>query len=117
MYDVGYDNGQLFYVMRYMTGGSLSERINEDKRDLDQVSYILLRLADALDYAPARASSTATSNPPTSFSTKWATPSYPTLASPNFEGRRRVTHTGMIGTPVSSPEQARGVETDGRSDQ
>src|SRR5689334_912282 len=27
VYDVGHDNNQLFFVMRYMSGGSLAERI------------------------------------------------------------------------------------------
>src|SRR5215510_5055077 len=50
VYDVGFDNGQLFYVMRYMSGGSLSERI-ERGLTFDEIGRILVRISAALDYA------------------------------------------------------------------
>jgi len=51
VHDVGFDHDQMFYVMRYTKGGSLAERIEFNRLELDQIAYILLRLADALDYA------------------------------------------------------------------
>jgi serine/threonine-protein kinase len=51
VYDVGFDNGQMFYVMRYMPGRSLSERI-EGGLGLNEIAYIILRIGAALDYAP-----------------------------------------------------------------
>ena len=42
VYDVGYDNNQLFYVMRYMAGGSLSERI-QNGLHRDEIAHILQR--------------------------------------------------------------------------
>ncbi len=37
VYDVGRDNDQLFFVMRYMAGGSLSERIQKGAIPPDEV--------------------------------------------------------------------------------
>src|SRR5258706_14613934 len=50
VYNVGLENGQLFYVMRYMAGGSLSERIEQGLTP-NEIAHILLRTAAALDYA------------------------------------------------------------------
>src|SRR6185503_17231506 len=51
VYDVGRDNDQLFFVMRYMAGGSLSDRIQNGLLSLMDVAGIFQRLGSALDYA------------------------------------------------------------------
>jgi serine/threonine-protein kinase len=51
VYDVGRDRDQLFYVMRYMTGGSLVERIQKGSLSLAEIAHILQRIGAALDYA------------------------------------------------------------------
>ncbi len=119
VYDVGYDNDQLFYVMRYMTGGSLSERINEGRLDLEQVSYILLRLADALDYAHRKDIVHRDLKPANILFDEAGNAFISDFGIAKFaRATTRITHTGIIGTPrYMSPEQARGEETDGRSDE
>ncbi len=51
VHDVGHDNDQLFYVMRYMMGGSLSERITKGKMSYVEMAHIIQRIGAALDYA------------------------------------------------------------------
>ena len=118
VYDVGYDNNQLFYVMRYMTGGSLSERINEGTLDLGQVAYILLRLSDALDYAHRKGIVHRDLKPANILFDEIGNAFISDFGIAKFaQAATRITHTGIIGTPrYMSPEQARGEETDGRSD-
>src|SRR5512134_801686 len=48
VYDVGRDRDQLFFVMRYMTGGSLSDRIQKGSLTLLDVADIIQRLGAAL---------------------------------------------------------------------
>jgi serine/threonine protein kinase len=118
VYDVGYDNDQLFYVMRYMTGGSLSDRINAGLLDLEQVAYILLRLADALDYAHRKGIVHRDLKPGNILFDEIGNAFISDFGIAKFtQAATRITHSGIIGTPrYMSPEQARGEETDGRSD-
>lgn len=118
VYDVGFDNGQLFYVMRYMTGGSLSERINAGSLDLEQVAYILLRLADALDYAHRKGIIHRDLKPANILFDEVGNAFISDFGIAKFaQAATRITHSGIIGTPrYMSPEQARGDEIDGRSD-
>jgi serine/threonine protein kinase len=118
VYDVGHDNGQLFYVMRYMSGGSLSDRINNGTLDLDQVAYLLLRLADALDYAHRKGIVHRDLKPGNILFDEVGNAFISDFGIAKFaQAATRITHSGIIGTPrYMSPEQARGEETDGRSD-
>ena len=50
VYDVGPDYDQLFFVMRYMAGGSLSERIQSGSLSLADVATILQRLAAVAEF-------------------------------------------------------------------
>jgi serine/threonine protein kinase len=51
VYDVGNENGQPYFVMRYMAGGSLSILIQEGKLSLQDTARIIERIAVALDHA------------------------------------------------------------------
>lgn len=51
VYDVGEDDGQLYLVMRYVSGGTLSDLVRERLPDMKQVVRIVTQLADALDHA------------------------------------------------------------------
>ena len=51
VYDVGEEEGQPFFVMRYMAGGSLSVMIEEGKLSLQDTARIIERIAVALDHA------------------------------------------------------------------
>jgi len=120
VYDVDFDNNQLFYVMRYMHGGTLTERIETKVLDLEQISYILLRLADALDYAHRKGIVHRDLKPGNILFDEIDNPFISDFGIAKFAqaSATRLTHSGIIGTPrYMSPEQASGDEVDGRSDQ
>jgi len=54
VYDVGESDGQPYFVMRYMNGGSLSDRIKAGVMDLEEATRILGMVAPALDEAHSR---------------------------------------------------------------
>ncbi|MEP7136166.1 MAG: protein kinase [Chloroflexota bacterium] len=54
VYDMGEENGQPYFVMRYMGGGSLSILIQEGKLSLQDTARIIERIAVALDHAHKR---------------------------------------------------------------
>jgi serine/threonine protein kinase len=117
VYDVGFDNGQLFYVMRYMAGGSLSERI-EGGLTSNEIAHILLRIAAALDYAHGKGVVHRDLKPGNILFDENNNPYISDFGIAKFaQASTRITHSGIIGTPrYMSPEQARGDDADGRSD-
>lgn len=54
VYDYGEADGQLYMVMRYMTGGTLADRIQQGPLPASQAAEIINRLAPALDEAHTR---------------------------------------------------------------
>lgn len=117
VHDVGKDNDQMFYVMRYMTGGSLSDRMTTTL-SLGESIRIIQRIAGALDYAHARGVIHRDLKPGNilfdddgnAFISDFGIAK---LAS----GQTKLTSSGIIGTPsYMSPEQAMGESVDGRSD-
>ena len=117
VYDVGYDNGQLFYVMRYMSGGSLSERI-ESGLGLNEIAYIILRVGSALDYAHHKGIVHRDLKPGNILFDENGNPYISDFGIAKFaQAATKITNSGIIGTPrYMSPEQARGDVADGRSD-
>jgi serine/threonine protein kinase len=108
VYDYGEENGQPYLVMRYMPGGSLSERLKGGPLSLIEASRIFTRLGTALDMKPANILFDGYSNAYLSdFGIARIT-----------QANIGLTGDGLIGTPAyMSPEQARGdVDIDGRSD-
>jgi len=118
VYDVGYDNNQLFYVMRYMSGGSLSERI-EKGLTLKEIAHIILRMSSALDYAHGKGVVHRDLKPANILFDENNSPYISDFGIAKVaEAATRITNSGIIGTPrYMSPEQARGDDADGRSDQ
>jgi eukaryotic-like serine/threonine-protein kinase len=54
VYDFGEEDGQPYLVMRYMAGGSLSQRIRQGAMPVDEAIRTLKPVAAALDYAHQR---------------------------------------------------------------
>jgi serine/threonine protein kinase len=117
VYDVGFDNGQMFYVMRYMPGRSLSERI-EGGLGLNEIAYIILRIGAALDYAHHKGIVHRDLKPGNILFDENDNPYISDFGIAKVaQAATRITNSGIIGTPrYMSPEQARGDEADGRSD-
>ena len=60
VYDYGESDGYSYLVMRYLEAGTLREYLRGAQLPLGEVDRLFTQLADALEYAHARASSTAT---------------------------------------------------------
>lgn len=120
VYDFGEEDGQLYLVMQYMTGGSLAEKIKSNPPlPLTKVSQIIQHIAPALDEAHVKGIIHRDIKPANIlfdhrenvFLSDFG------IAKTN-EGTLTITGNAIIGTPAyMSPEQARGdSDLDGRSD-
>lgn len=118
VYDIGSDREQLFFVMRYMPGGSLVDRIQERTLSLNEIAYILQRVAAALDYAHDKGIVHRDVKPGNILFDEYDNAYISDFGIAKFSNATlRLTNTGIIGTPTHmSPEQARGEDVDGRSD-
>jgi len=65
-------DGKRFLVMELVQGQTLAERVQKGPMPIDEVVRIAKQIAEAVEAAHERASSTATSNPPTSTSRRTA---------------------------------------------
>ena len=118
VYDVGRDNDQLFFVMRFMSGGSLSERIQAGTLTLLEIANILQRLSSALDYAHAKGIIHRDLKPGNILFDENDNAYISDFGIAKFaHASVGLTSSGIIGTPSHmSPEQARGEDVDARSD-
>ena len=118
VYDVGRDRDQLFFVMRYMAGGTLVERIQNGALSLGEVAHILQRIAAALDYAHSKGIIHRDVKPGNILFDEYNNAYISDFGIAKFaQAAIRLTNSGIIGTPTHmSPEQARGEDVDGRSD-
>ncbi len=121
LYDSGETDGLLFYVMPYVEGESLRQRLEREQQlPVDEAIGIAQEVADALDHAhqqgivhrdikPANILLEGGHAVVTDFGVARAV---------SKAGGEKVTATGMaVGTPAyMSPEQAAGKEVDERSD-
>jgi len=119
VYDVGGDDDHLpFFVMRYMSGGSLTEMIKKKKFSLRDAALIIERLAAALDHAHSRGVIHRDIKPD---NVLFDGSNHPYLS--DF-GVAKLTETvvsatgqQVLGTPAYlSPEQALGENVDHRAD-
>jgi eukaryotic-like serine/threonine-protein kinase len=118
VYEVGRDNDQLFFVMRYMAGGSLSERIRKGSLSLIDAAGIIQRLAAALDYAHHKGVVHRDLKPGNILFDEYGNGYISDFGIAKLaQTSTQLANSGIIGTPTHmSPEQARGEEVDGRSD-
>jgi serine/threonine protein kinase len=119
VYDVGRsDNDQLFFVMRYMAGGSLADRIQNGSLSLLDAANILQRLGGALDYAHAKGIIHRDLKPGNILFDEYENAYISDFGIAKLaQASTKITNSGIIGTPTHmSPEQAQGEEVDGRSD-
>ncbi|MCH9014216.1 MAG: serine/threonine protein kinase, partial [Gemmatimonadetes bacterium] len=120
--DSGEANGLLYYMMPFVDGGSLRERLDRDGRlGLEDALQIAREVADALDYAHRRGIVHRDVKPENIlFEADHAVVTDFGIARAVSEaGAERLTGTGLaIGTPAyMSPEQATGErEVDARTD-
>ena len=118
VYDVGEDDGQPFFVMRNMTGGSLSDWLKQGAFPLEDTARIVERLCKGLAYAHKKGvihrdlkpGNILFDNNGEAFISDFGVAKLADAA-------QNVTGSGVIGTPAyMSPEQAQSGHIDGRSD-
>lgn len=119
VYDFGEENEQPYLVMRYMTGGSLSQKLADRPLSLSDSSQIFTRLAAALDYVHSKGIIHRDLKPANILFDQHSNAYLSDFGIARIaEASVALTGDGLIGTPsYMSPEQARGdPDIDGRSD-
>ena len=118
VYDVGEDDGMPFFVMRNMTGGSLSDWLKQGAFSLEDTARIVERLCKGLAYAHKKGvihrdlkpGNVLFDNNGEAFISDFGVAKLADAA-------HNVTGSGVIGTPAyMSPEQAQSGVVDARSD-
>ncbi len=119
VYDVGEENGQPYYVMRYMSGGSLRRWLSNGKLSLQDTADIIERIALGLEYAHRKGIVHRDLTPDNILFDNHNNP-YITdfsLAKLIADTFRTNSGNGFIGTPeYISPEQAQSLPVDHRTD-
>lgn len=119
VYDVGEADGQPFFVMRYMNGGSLSDRIRAGVSTIEEAARILGTIAPGLDEAHSKGIIHRDIKPSNILFDKKNVPYISDFGIAKLSQAQsgNVTGSAIIGTPAyMAPEQAQGEEIDGRSD-
>jgi serine/threonine protein kinase len=119
VYDVDTDGDQPYFVMRYMTGGSLSERIKAGVFTIEEATRILERVGPGLDEAHSKGIVHRDIKPSNILFDNRGTPYISDFGIAKLSQAQagNVTGSAIIGTPAyMAPEQAQGDNIDGRVD-
>ena len=121
VYDMGEEDGQPYIVMRYMSGGSLGDKLKKGPIPLRDCMEMYLRLAPALDTAHARGVTHRDVKPDNLLFDKYDNVFLSDFGLARLRetiGFANISDGSILGTPAyMSPEQIQGDrEIDGRSD-
>lgn len=118
IYDVGDEDGQPYFVMRYMNGGSLSDAIEKGKFSVQDTARIVEKIARGLAYSHRKGIIHRDLKPDNILFDDNGDPFISDFGVAKLtEASGGLTGSGVIGTPAyMSPEQAQGNEIDSRSD-
>ena len=118
VYDVGDVDEQPYFVMRYMMGGSLSDRITEGNMSIEETARIIEKVAQGLAYAHRKGIIHRDLKPDNILFDENDEPFISDFGVAKIsESGSNLTGSGVIGTPAyMSPEQAQGSAIDMRSD-
>jgi serine/threonine protein kinase len=119
VYDVGEADGQPYFVMRYMNGGSLSDRIKAGIMSVEEAARILGAIAPGLDEAHSRGIVHRDIKPSNILFDRRDNPYISDFGIAKLSQAQagNVTGSAIIGTPAyMAPEQAQGDDIDGRAD-
>jgi serine/threonine protein kinase len=118
VYDFDEEDGQPYFVMRYMTGGSLFDRMKKGAISLQDAAHIVTHIAPALDEAHSKGIIHRDLKPGNILFDQFNEPFVSDFGIAKLtEAQTNVTGSSIIGTPAyMSPEQAQGESIDGRSD-
>ena len=121
VYDFGEEDGQPYIVMRFMSGGSLADRVRRGPVPLAEVGRLISALAPALDVAHAKGIIHRDLKPGNILFDEYGNPflsDFGIARITQSAGSATLTGSAIIGTPAyMSPEQVQGnKDIDGRSD-
>jgi serine/threonine-protein kinase len=118
VYDVG-EEDQPYFVMRYMSGGSLSERIQAGLHSIEEATQILDQIAPGLDEAHSKGIVHRDLKPSNILFDRKGVPHISDFGIAKLvqDQAGNVTGSAIIGTPAyMAPEQAAGEAVDSRAD-
>jgi serine/threonine-protein kinase len=118
VYDMGEFNEQPYFVMRFMSGGSLSDVIEQGPMPIQDAARIVEKVAQGLAFAHRKGIIHRDLKPDNILFDENGEPFISDFGVAKLtESSSNLTGSGVIGTPAyMSPEQAQGAEVDYRSD-